>query len=82
MMAHVESIHFKGALVHTCPICQETFVTKNSLWMHKKRKHKTTFKVESPVEESLKFENLERTDQNDPGDNNNNNVYSHHVKDG
>ena len=41
MMAHVESIHFKGALVHTCPICQETFATKNSLLMHKKKKHKT-----------------------------------------
>ena len=40
MMAHVESIHFKGALVHTCSICQETFATKNSLLMHKKYKHK------------------------------------------
>ena len=39
MMAHVESMHFKGALVHTCPICQKACVTKHSLNTHKRAKH-------------------------------------------
>ena len=39
MMAHVESMHFKGALVHTCSICQKVCVTKYSLVTHKKAKH-------------------------------------------
>jgi len=40
MMAHVESMHFKGALTHTCSICQKACVTKHSLIKHKKTKHK------------------------------------------
>jgi len=40
MMAHVENIHFKGALTHTCSICQKACVTKQSLVKHKKTKHK------------------------------------------
>ena len=42
LMAHVESKHFKGALIHTCSICQQTCTTKHILTMHrKKHKNKT-----------------------------------------
>jgi len=40
MMAHIESMHFKGTLTHTCSICQKACVTKHSLIKHKKTKHK------------------------------------------
>ena len=40
MMIHIESLHFKGFLNHTCPVCQKTFEAKSLLNHHKHRKHK------------------------------------------
>ena len=39
MMMHIESAHFRGFLIHTCPICQKTFEAKSLLNNHKQRDH-------------------------------------------
>ena len=40
MMIHIESLHFKGFLNHTCPVCQKTFEAKSLLNNHKYKEHK------------------------------------------
>ena len=40
MMIHIESLHFRGFLNHTCPVCQKTFEAKSLLNHHKHREHK------------------------------------------
>jgi len=37
---HVESLHFRGALKHTCNLCDTDFDTKNALQYHNQTKHK------------------------------------------
>ena len=39
IMMHIESAHFRGFLIHTCPICQKTFEAKSLLNNHKQRDH-------------------------------------------
>jgi len=40
MKKHVESLHFRGALKHTCNLCDTDFDTKNALQYHNQTKHK------------------------------------------
>jgi len=40
MMKHVECHHFRGALKHTCNLCDTDFDTKNALQYHNQTKHK------------------------------------------
>ena len=42
MMAHIESVHFRGAIKHTCAICQKTFDTRSILYQHKFKVHKSS----------------------------------------
>ena len=40
MMIHIESVHFRGFLNHTCQVCEKTFEAKNLLKHHKQKEHK------------------------------------------
>ena len=40
MKKHVESSHFRGALKHTCSLCETDFDCKGALQYHNKTKHK------------------------------------------
>ena len=40
MMIHIESMHFRGFLNHTCPVCEKTFEAKKLLNHHKHKEHK------------------------------------------
>ena len=37
---HVENIHFPDSFLHFCKYCQESFKTKNMLYMHVSSLHK------------------------------------------
>ena len=40
MMTHIESVHFRDALTHTCKVCEKTFETRAILNYHKQKEHK------------------------------------------